>query len=131
MEKHHYIKSLCDEEERILSEYEQFLRIFSQNLDGQSAYRDYLEREKNLMRRLKNVRRVLNAFSVDPMSERRDQLLDGIRINMKSLTRSLDIKGVALHDEIGSLNHNNIRLGLRYNRYSLKKAEPGLIDIRT
>ncbi|MBN2627999.1 MAG: hypothetical protein JXA95_15130 [Spirochaetales bacterium] len=90
-----------------------------------------MAREESLMKRLRNVRRVLKSFSVSPMSEKRERLLCEIRVNLKSLTRSLDTKGAALHDEIGSLNQNNIRLGLRYNRYSLKTAEPGLIDIRT
>jgi len=115
----------------LLCKYNRILTQFSLHVDDISSHDRYRRLEESCIHNLRKVHRVMKTFSLKSDSAERDRLLEIIRGNIKMLTQSLDRKSRAIHDDIRSLNSKNSRLGLSYNRYYQRTAEPGMIDIRT
>jgi hypoxanthine-guanine phosphoribosyltransferase len=126
-----YCDKICEEEVEVLKGYENFLSIFYNNLTKDAPLDHYCLMESDWRRRLGNIRKVMKGLAIEPSGKERDILLVKSGNTLKNIINSLDrIKG-SLHDEIGSLNQKNSRMGLRYNRYDNRTAKPGLIDITT
>ena len=126
-----YREKIKQEEVDALRGYDHFLSIFYNNIGVYPAMLQYGIMEKEWLNKLENITRVMKGMDIPPQTGERDSLLENCRVKLKNIQDSLDrIKG-SLHDDICSLNKKNNRMGLRYNRYELRTADPGLIDITT
>ncbi|MDC7221418.1 MAG: hypothetical protein PQJ59_15895 [Spirochaetales bacterium] len=120
-----------EEEVAILEGYGDFLSVFYNHIDRVDKLDDYRKIDLSWQSRLKSIQKVLRGLKIDTHSPERTAALERCQSRLKKLMTSLDRKRCSLHDDISSLNKENCRMGLRYNRYDSRSAHPGLIDITT
>ena len=126
-----YCQKIREEEVKALKGYGDFLSVFYNNINNGDLLENYSRLEEEWINRLMKIRKVIISLGIETDSEEKERLLANSRITLKKITDSLDRMGGALHDEISSLNKKNNRMGLRYNRYDNRSANPGIIDITT
>ena len=126
-----YFQRIQKEEVEALRAYSHFLSVFYKNLHKEELLAHYSEQEQIGIRKLQKIRRVMESMAIAPLTGERDLLVTHAESCLKKISHSLDRMKGALHDEISSLNKKNGRMDLRYNRYDIRTAKPGMIDITT
>lgn len=122
-----YIKKIIDRGNRQLHDFLNLLKIIEKNIGMDPRHYTLLVEEWD--RSMRKTYAVL--LEIDPSGKNKfdNQLIDQCLNQMESTKAAIDNSRMQIHDELGSLNRNNIGGNLRYNRYRISLAKPEFVDL--